>query len=150
MDNEKILTNKEENIEINAPLNENAPIKKKQLALKIIASILFAVVSAVSLLFEIGFFVEALLLVTKPELGLEGLALVLLLPALIIVPIASLVLYIVPFVLSLVGLIKSLKKDKSGRIFTGKVYFGVLFGLIVAVECIIILMSAIIFIIATR
>ncbi len=130
------LLNKEE--EVTA-----VPVKKKrQIALKILTVLAYLAVTATAVSFEISFIIESALLLAKPEIGLEGLAFIILIPALIIVPIASLILYIIPFVMSLIGFGVSFKKTKKGAKRKGRVFFGILIALTIISEVIIIIASA--------
>jgi hypothetical protein len=114
---------------------------KKQIALKIISTLLYLAITIAALVFEISFVTESVSLLLTPDLGLEGLAFIILIPALIIVPIASLILYIVPFIMSAVGFGVSFKRTKSGAKRKGKVYFGILIALTVITEVILIIAS---------
>lgn len=114
---------------------------KKQIALKIISTLLYLIITIAALVFEISFVTESVSLLLTPDLGLEGLAFIILIPALIIVPIASLILYIVPFIMSAVGFGVSFKRAKNGAKRKGKVYFGILIALTVITEVILIIAS---------
>ena len=98
---------------------------KKQLALKIVTAVLYALITIAAITFDAIFIPECFGLT-----GWEGLALIVLIPMLIIIPAAAAVLYLIPLTTSVVGLILSGKK-KSGKVRKGRIFFGVFIGVII-------------------
>ena len=102
---------------------EQKPKKKRQIALKIIATLLYLAITIAAVIFETTFVWETISLLSKPELGLEGIAFIIIIPILIIIPIAAFVLYLIPFIMSVIGFGVSFKKTKKGAKRCGKIYF---------------------------
>ena len=120
---------------------EEEPKKKRQIALKIISTLFYLIITAVSYVFEASFAIEAITLLSKPELGPEGFAFIIILPALIAIPIFALVLYLIPFILSIVGFSVSFKRTKNGAQRQGKIYFPVQAAFVVISEAILVILS---------
>lgn len=115
--------------------------KGRQIALKILSTISYLAITVVALMFEAWAIVDSIDILTMEDPGMSGLAFIILIPVLIIVPIASFILYLIPFIMSLVGFIKAFKKSSKKTRITGKLWFGALTILTVASEIALIIAS---------
>lgn len=142
---EKKLIKKQYKKQYKKQLKKQAKLEKKQngrqVVLKITATISWLIITVIALYFEIWTAVDSISLLKNPDAGLDRLAFIVLLPMMIVVPVAALVAYIAPFIISLIGFIKSFKKAKKITKTTGKIWFGLLIALIVIIEFILIATS---------
>ena len=131
---------KEESLESEIKCEE--PKKKKQIALKVIATFFYSLITSVVFIFDILLIIDTVRTITTPVEGWDGLGKALALAIVIICAIisgaVSLVLYQIPCVLSIVGFGTSFSKKKKRG---GKIYFSILFVLTVISEIIAALIS---------
>ena len=144
MDNniEKIETNEAEILASNSPAP--ATKVKKRTAIKAVAATFYSVITLLAFGLNIGLLVDAIKLsntVTEGWDGLGkgiGLALIIIFTA--IVGGAAVVLYQIPFLLSLTGFITSFK-TKNGTVRKGRIFCSVLLALTVISEFLIAILS---------
>ena len=124
----KIQDMTEENSAEIIDLQKNPTIAKtkKQLALKIVTAIFYGIITFAAIVCEALIIPECFGLT-----GWEGLALIVLIPFLIIIPVASAVLYIIPLTTSIVGLIRARRRKDASVSRSGKIFFGAFIGIII-------------------
>ena len=143
MDN---LTNKndvltDENDELSLTAQQKI---KKRIPLKVISTVFYSIITIAAFAFNILLLVEAIATTKTVTEGWDGLGkaigLAVLIYLAVIVGIGAVVLYQLPFILSLTGFITSFK-TKKGAIRKGKFFFPVLLALTVISEFLIALLT---------
>ena len=122
-----------------------SPKIKKRIALKTVTATFYSVITIFAFGLNIWLLIDAISLSNTVTEGWDGLGkaigLAVLIYLAVIVGVSALVLYQLPFILSLTGLITSFK-TKGGTIRKGKIFFSVLLALTVISEVLIAILSA--------
>ena len=145
MDNniEKIENEANEVENVVATASESPKIKKR-IALKVITATFYSVITILAFSLNVWLMIDAISLSNTVTEGWDGLGkaigLAVLIYLAVIVGIGAVVLYQLPFILSLTGFITSFK-TKKGAIRKGKFFFPVLLALTVISEFLIALLT---------
>ena len=118
------------------------PKKKKQIALKVIATFFYSLITACVFVFDTLLIFDTVKTLTTPVEGWDGLGKAIGLALIIIMSMISgavaLVLYQIPIIMSIVGFGTSFSKKKKRG---GRIYFSVLFAITVISKIIAVLIS---------